>query len=80
MRRINTADATDRLRYACPTPMRHQGRSVRVVDGRFECRQCGEVFDEIVDTKTGERLHRSEVEFVGPQADHQGAFGEPTVE
>lgn len=71
MHRIDT-EADSRWRYACPTIHKH--RSVRVVDGHFECRACEETFQEIVHLPTGERLQREDVEIVGPHADHQAAF------
>lgn len=78
MRRIDTTDTRAKWRYACPSPKRHA--NWRVTDGMFECRSCGETFDELVDRKTGERVAREKIEFVGPYADSEGQFGEPTVE
>lgn len=80
MPRIDSRDPAQRWRLACPTPHRHRGRSLRVVDGYFECRQCEELFEQVIDIKTGERLHREDVELVGTGADTKGAFGQPTVE
>jgi len=78
MERIDTTDALEKRRYACPHPRRH--RDWRVVDGLIECRSCSETYTELVDLKTGKRIPRDEIDFVGPHADHQGQFGKPTVE
>jgi len=77
MHRVDTTDSDDKWRFACPAPARH--RSWRVVDGRFECRACNQTYAELVDTKTGERVPRDQLEVVGPHADSKGAFGQPTV-
>lgn len=78
--RVDVTDSTERWRWACPSPERHQGTSVRVVDGLFECRRCEETYEYVVDTKTGRRYHRSEIEFVGPGSKTKGAMGRPTVD
>jgi len=78
MHRIETHDEKQRWEWACPTRFRH--RDWRVVDGLFECRSCGETFKELVHLPTGERVKRENVEIVGAEADHKGAFGRPTVE
>lgn len=77
MHRIDTSDPSQRWRYACPGTERHT--DWRVADGVFECRSCRETYNCLIDRKTGDRVQRDEIEFVGPKADHQGAFGEPTV-
>jgi len=77
MHRIN-ASAGIPWHWTCPTPYRH--RDVRVVDGLFECRSCGETFRALRNLKTGEEVSRERIEIVGPDADHKGAFGRPTVE
>jgi ribosomal protein L37AE/L43A len=71
MHRINTL-RDSRYEYACPTVHKH--RDVRVIDGHFECRSCGQAFQEIVHLPTGERLRRDDVEIVGPHASHQAAI------
>lgn len=58
--------------YACPTVHKH--RDVRVIDGRFQCRSCGETYDEVVHLPTDTRLRREDVEIVGPHASHQAAI------
>jgi len=78
MHRIETHDKTQKWQWACPTPHRH--RDWRVVDGLFECRSCGETFKELVHLPSGDRVRRENVEVVGAEADHKGAFGRPTVE
>jgi len=78
MVRIDTTSVWEQRRYACPAPARH--RDWRVVDGKIECRSCGELYDELIDLKTEEHIKRSDIDFVGPHADHQGQFGRPTVE
>lgn len=77
MHRIDTTVPAEKWRYACPDPERHH--NWRVADGVFECRACQEIYQHLIDTKTGERIQRNEIEFVGPEADHQGQFGRPTV-
>jgi hypothetical protein len=57
--------------YACP---KHKHRNVRVVDGHFECRSCGEAIQEIVHLPSGEHLQRDDVEIIGPHADTKAAF------
>jgi len=71
MHRINTL-RDSRYEYACPTAMRH--RNVRVVDGHFECKSCGETFETVIHLPTGEELRREQIEIVGPHADHQAAL------
>lgn len=73
MVRIDTRNANERWRYACPTPARHV--DWRVVDGEFHCQSCDEYFDELVNRETRERVARDEIELVGPHADSKGAFG-----
>ena len=69
MPEIDTTDADERQQFACPTPLRH--RNWRVVDGHFQCRSCDEIFESLVDLKSGDTIHRSEFEFVGPGAKKQ---------
>jgi len=78
MHRIDTTDSVEKWAWVCPTP--HEHRGWRVVDGLFECRSCGETFRRLRNAKTGEHVRREEVEIIGPDADHKGAFGRPTVE
>lgn len=78
MPRLDASNDADRWRYACPTRQEH--RDWRVVDGLFECLQCGETFRELRDLKTGERVSRDEFEIVGPLADSKGRFGTPRTE
>lgn len=70
MHRINTLEESA-WDYACPPPEKH--RSIRVIDGHFECRQCGPV-EQILHLPSGELLSREDVEIVGPHADHQAAY------
>lgn len=77
MFRIDTTREQERWQFACPAPARH--RDWRVTDGCFECRSCGETYAELIHLKSGERVAREHIEFVGPHADHQGEFGQPTV-
>lgn len=78
MVRINVGDLAARWRFGCPDRARHS--DWRVVDGLFECRSCGVTYEHIYDKAEEQYLHRSEVEVVGSQAGHKGAFGEPTVD
>ena len=71
MHRINTL-RDSRHEYACPTIQKH--RDVRVVDGHFECRSCEETYQIVIHLPTGERLHRTDIEIVGPHANHQAAI------
>lgn len=75
--RIDTTTKREKWAWVCPTP--HEHRDWRVVDGVFECRACGETYQRLRDKRTGEEVHREDIEVVGPDADHKGAFGEPTV-
>lgn len=68
MHRINTL-RDSRFEYACPSIHKH--RNIRVVDGHFQCRSCGELYDTIIHLPTERELHRNEIEIVGPHADHQ---------
>ena len=77
MYRIDTTNTREKWRWACPSPKRHA--NWRVTDGMFECRSCGETYDELVNQETGERVPREKIEFVGPDADSKGQFGKPTV-
>ena len=77
MVRINTTDPRHKWQWGCPAPDRH--RNWRVCDGVFECRTCGETYRCLVNLETGEKVPREEIELVGPEADHQGEFGRPTV-
>jgi hypothetical protein len=77
MPRIDTHDKTKKWRYTCPSPARHH--NWRVVDGLIECRSCGETYSALVDTETGERIPREDLEIVGPHADSKLAFGDPAV-
>lgn len=77
MHRIDTSEPREKWPWVCPTPFRH--RDWRVVDGLFECRSCDETFRELKNLETGDRVRRKDVEIVGPDADHKGAFGKPTV-
>lgn len=78
--RIDTTDPSQRWQFTCPHPQRHT--DWRVTDGLFEClaEECKQTYDHLINQKTGEKIHRSEIELVGPKADHQGQFGKPTVE
>lgn len=78
MYRIDTTNEREKWPWVCPTP--HEHRDWRVVDGLFECRSCGECFGSLRNLKTGEEIPRERIEIVGPDADHKGAFGQPTVE
>jgi len=77
MYRIDTTTDREKWQFACPGPDRH--RDWRVTDGVFECRSCSETYTELVHLPTGDRVRREQIEFVGPHADHQGQFGQPTV-
>ena len=77
MYRINTNNAREKWAWVCPTPAEH--RNWRVVDGLFECRQCGTVYRSLRHLKTGAEVPREQIEIVGAEADHKGHFGEPTV-
>ena len=77
MHRINTTDPSAKWQWACPTDDAH--RAWRVVNGRFECRACSETYRHLRNLETGEKVPREEIELVGPEADHQGEFGRPTV-
>jgi len=76
--RIVTTDSSQKWEWACPHPDRH--RNWRVTNGLFECRQCKKTYTHLVRLKTGERVPREQIELVGPESDHQGQFGRPTVE
>jgi len=65
MPRIDTTNILERWRWTCPAPQRHS--DWRVVDGIFECRSCGETFEEIVDKQTDERIPWSAVELIDPR-------------
>lgn len=65
MPRIDTTDPQQRWEYACPT--RHRHRDWRVIDGHFQCRSCGETFEELIDMTTKEHVHRDEFEFIGSE-------------
>ena len=78
MYRIVTTDPRQKWAWSCPHPDRH--RNWRVTDGLFECRQCGRTYRHLFNLKEGQKVHREEIELVGPEADHQGQFGRPTVE
>jgi hypothetical protein len=77
MPRINTQDETDRWQYKCP---KCRSEYWRCNDGTFRCRACGATVTELFDAARGEFIPRERFEFVGPDADHKGAFGTPTVE
>jgi len=77
MFKINTTEPRGKWPWVCPTPLEH--RDWRVVDGLFECRCCDETFEKLKNVKTGELVRREEVELIGADADHKGAFGKPTV-
>ena len=66
MPRIDTTDPHAKWAYACPSPERH--RDWRVVDGHFQCRSCQQLYDNLIDVATGDRVAREEFEFVGSQA------------
>lgn len=78
MVRIDTTDTQQKWKFACPHPKRH--RDWRVTDGMFECLSCKRTYDELVNLKSGETVARDDMEFVGPHADHKGAFGRPKSE
>lgn len=78
MYRINTTDPSEKWRFACPHSKRHS--DWRVVDGVFECRSCSRTYDHLIDQRSGQRVAREDIELVGPEADHEGQFGRPTVE
>lgn len=77
MFRIDTTDPNQKWRWRCPAPEEHA--NWRVTDGMFECRSCGRTYDELRNVEIGESIPREEIEFVGPFADSEGAFGKPTV-
>lgn len=68
MFRIETGDATAKWRFKCP-----ECRSTdwRVTNGRFSCRACGTLLQTILDDKTGKRVPREQIEFVGREAGKQ---------
>lgn len=72
MHRVDVTEQAQRWEYACPTGARH--RDWRVVDGRFQCRSCDAIYQELIHLPTEERVARSDMEIVGPHADHQAAF------
>lgn len=78
MYRIDTTTKREKWQFVCPTPMEHT--DWRVVDGHFQCNRCQKTFNALRNQKTGELVHREEIEIVGPKADHQGEFGRPTVD
>jgi len=77
MYRIITTDPSKKWQWACPDA---EHRDWRVVDGLFECRSCGCTYRHLRNLSTGELVPREEIELVGPESDHQGQFGRPTVE
>ena len=77
MYRIETGTPRKKWRWVCPTQYEHT--NWRVVDGLFECRQCQETFNRLRNIRTGEEIPREQIEVVGPDADHKGEFGKPTV-
>lgn len=70
MHRIDTTDTTARWRYKCP-----ECRSTdwRVNNGSFGCRACSALLHALLDDKTGDRVPREQIEFVGPEA-AKGAY------
>lgn len=74
MPQIDTRDDLQRWRYKCPEC---RSEHWRVHNGTFGCRHCGATVDELIDGKTGQRIHRREFEFVGPEVGEKGDY-DPT--
>jgi len=76
--RIVTTDPSQKWEWACPHPDRH--RTFRVTNGKFECRSCCKTYNCLYNLKEEKKVPREQIELVGPESDHQGQFGRPTVE
>lgn len=71
MHRIDTTDPTDRWRYRCPEC---GSTDWRADDGKFGCRNCGRTLAALEDRRTGERVARERIEFVGPESSWKAPY------